>query len=58
MRALLGLDNASGGRREIAAGKPKMVRISGKKLLERCGYITENRHFDGGFLGMPIYKRF
>lgn len=59
MRALLGLDNASGGQREIAAGETgKMVRISGKKLLERCGYITENRHFDGGFLRMPIYKNF
>ena len=59
VRALLGLDNATADSREILDEKTgKMVKVSGKKLLEKCGYVTENRHADGLFLSMPIYKNF
>jgi ABC-type sugar transport system ATPase subunit len=58
MRALLGLDNASGERMILDKKTGKMRKVTGKKLLERCGYITENRHADGLFLRLPIYQNF
>ena len=31
-------------------------KISGHKLLEECAYVTEDRHLDGLFMQMPIWK--
>lgn len=58
VRALLGLDRASSGERLIRNKDGKWTRISANRLLEKCGYVTENRHDDGLLLDMPLYKNF
>ena len=56
------------GRTEIILDKPqkgivefrgqdgKMREMRGRKLLQNVGYVTEDRHVDGLFFHMPIWK--
>ena len=55
VRAMLGLDPIEGGSIFLTvADQP--VKIQPRKLLNHCGYITENRHADGLFLTQPVWK--
>lgn len=55
VRAMLGLDKIDSGEMYISENG-EMKRISPRKLLGHCGYITENRIVDGLFLSQPIWK--
>jgi ribose transport system ATP-binding protein len=55
VRAILGLDPTEGGNVFLTIGD-QPVKISPSKLLNHCGYITENRHADGLFLAQPVWK--
>ena len=55
VRAMLGLDPIEGGSIFLTvADQP--AKIQPHKLLNHCGYITENRHADGLFLTQPVWK--
>ena len=55
VRAILGLDKIDSGRVYIR-DNGRMNRISPKKLLYHCGYVTESRHADGLFLTQELWK--
>lgn len=56
IRSILGLDKADGGNVYRRHPNGDMVKISGHRLLEECAYVTEDRHHDGLFMPMPIWK--
>lgn len=56
VRAILGMDRADGGEIFKRNQAGKMEKISGHELLEQCAYVTEDRHYDGLFMSMPIWK--
>lgn len=58
IRAMLGLDRAKAGEILIINKNNEWEKISGEALLVKCGYITEDRHHDGLFMRMPLYKNF
>ncbi|HYF75197.1 MAG TPA: sugar ABC transporter ATP-binding protein [Candidatus Nitrosocosmicus sp.] len=54
-RALLGLDHPEGGK--IYLNQNGILKqVSANKLLKEAGYVTENRHFDGLFLQLQLWK--
>jgi ABC-type sugar transport system ATPase subunit len=55
VRAMLGLDPIEGGSIFLTV-TDQPVKIQPRKLLNHCGYITENRHADGLFLTQPVWK--
>ena len=55
LRAILGLDPIEGGVLFLRMGD-RTEKIQPRKLLNHCGYITENRHADGLFLSQPVWK--
>lgn len=55
IRAILGLDRIDGGKTYIFENQ-ELKRISPKRMLKYCGYITENRHADGLFLSETVWK--
>ncbi|MBQ9320772.1 MAG: sugar ABC transporter ATP-binding protein [Eubacterium sp.] len=54
IRAMLGLDRVPGGKAYINENG-EMRPIKKHELLERVGYVTEGRHFDGLFLSKPVW---
>ena len=55
VRAILVLDPIEEGSLFLAKDG-LMVKIQPHKLLNHCGYITENRHADGLFLSQPVWR--
>ena len=55
IRAILGLDPIDKGQTFVRKDD-KLERIANRKLLQYCGYITENRHADGLFLTETLWK--
>ncbi|MGI6176002.1 MAG: sugar ABC transporter ATP-binding protein [Christensenellales bacterium] len=55
MRAIFGLDRVDGGE-VLIRENGTLKKINRNKLLKRCGYLTENRHDDGLFYSMPVWK--
>jgi len=55
VRAMFALDQPKSGTVEIMENG-EWKKIKGAELLRRCGYVTENRHDDGLFMPMPLYK--
>lgn len=55
LRALVGLDPVDSGEIKYSLDG-KLEKISSKKLLKKCGYVTENRHSDGLILPFPVWK--
>lgn len=58
VRAMLGLDKRKSGDITYYEADGKVRKIRGRELLDRCGYITESRHFDGLYLKLPVYQNF
>ena len=56
IRSILGLDKPDRGAVYRKDKSGQMTKISGHKLLEECAYVTEDRHYDGLFMPMPIWK--
>ena len=56
IRSIFALDKPDSGTIYKRNKEGKMIRISGHKLLEECAYVTEDRHYDGLFMSMPIWK--
>jgi ribose transport system ATP-binding protein len=55
LRALIGIDKVRRG--TIAYGEGQALqRMRGMRLFRKVGYITEERHLDGLFLQMPLWK--
>ena len=55
LRAIFGLDKSDYGRIYlIEEGRTKKCKP--RELLRKCGYVTENRHSDGLFESMPVWK--
>jgi len=55
IRTILGFDEAISGKVFFKEGNT-LKEIKRKNLLKACGYITEDRHFNGLFLAMEIWK--
>src|SRR5579872_2573200 len=55
VRAILGLDPIEGGR-VLLPVSGELASIPPRKLLNHCGYVTENRHADGLFLAQPVWR--
>lgn len=55
LRALMGLDRPDYGKIYMNE-KGLLKQVSASWLLKKSGYITENRHFDGLFLSLPLWK--
>lgn len=56
IRAMLNLDKPRKGVVEFRGQDGKMREMRGRKLLQNVGYVTEDRHVDGLFFHMPIWK--
>lgn len=56
VRAMFDLDRPESGSVWKISREGKMEKISGHKLLLETAYITEDRHQDGLFLSMPLWK--
>ena len=56
VRNILALDKPDSGIVYKRNNKGILEKISGHKLLEECAYVTEDRHLDGLFMQMPIWK--
>lgn len=56
IQCLLGLLKTDKGTVYRRDKKGEMSKISGHKLLEECAYVTEDRHYDGLFMPMPIWE--
>jgi ABC-type sugar transport system ATPase subunit len=54
-RTILGLDNSASGKLFLK-DSGELRQISKKKLLKSSGYVTENRHADGLFLPLSLWK--
>jgi ABC-type sugar transport system ATPase subunit len=55
VRAILGLDPISSGSVYLFdSGRP--IKTPPRRLLRRCGYLTESRHTDGLFLKQSVWK--
>lgn len=55
IRAMFGLDARAEGRVSLNTDG-ELKQVSSTKLLEKSGYVTENRHKDGLFLTQPLWK--
>lgn len=55
VRAMFGLDAGASGTVYLNTGGV-LKQVPHTKLLERSGYVTENRHKDGLFLAQPLWK--
>lgn len=57
VRAILRLERVEAGTVEMLNAKTgRYDRVKNRALLREVGYVTENRHQDGLFMQMPIWK--
>lgn len=56
IRAMFALDRPDGGTIYKRGKEGRMEKVGGHRLLEESAYVTEDRHDDGLFLSMPIWK--
>lgn len=56
VRSIFALDKPDTGVLYKSNKEGILEKISGHKLLEECAYVTEDRHTDGLFMPMPIWK--
>ena len=55
-RAIFGLDKPDSGKIQVMNSQGKMQQLSGREMLLNTAYVTEDRHYDGLFMPMPIWK--
>lgn len=56
LRALFGLDHPDSGTIQYRDELGAFHSLRGKALLNRAGYVPENRHVDGLYMTMPLWK--
>ena len=56
LRALVGLDRASVVELSLVDASGASRRLRPAQLLREVGFVTEDRHQDGLFLGLPIWQ--
>lgn len=56
LRSILRLDRPDSGSVYIINEKGEKIKMTGNSLLRECAYVPEDRHYDGLFKPMPIWK--
>ena len=56
LRALLGLEKGSYGRISVTDAEGRVRELRPYDLLREVGFVTEDRHHDGLFLSLPVWK--